>query len=222
MLHRENKLFVLLFVICLLFLTNCKRQTTFDPREIQAIRERSMEVSLSVVGETEYWNVYNQLNDSIRNWRNHRLRWHNEDSTLVQFQVDSLLCFNKEGNRMITTRLGMGIGENNVMDAIIYYYGVKINEQWYFFSGATMHIPREFYQKDIHTPLSFEKLKQIATHEIYRGYLKRNRQGEWEINDNFFNMMFPKNQVAGGFGSCFECETEEEYVLHLVRRNWER
>ena len=40
MLHRENKMFILLFFACLLFMTNCKRQTTFNAREIQAIRER--------------------------------------------------------------------------------------------------------------------------------------------------------------------------------------
>jgi len=222
MLHHGNKLFALLLCACFIFLTSCKRQIGYNEKEIQAMRERSMEISQVFVGESEYWSMYNQLNDSIRNWRNHRLRWYDVDSTLVQSRVDSLLCVNQQANKMITASLSRRVGKNNVMDGIVHYYGVKIDEQWYFFSGATMHIPREFHQKDIHTPLSFEKLKQIATYNIYRGYLKKNNQGEWEINEGFFSRMIPKNQTAGGYGSCFECETEEEYVLYLVQKNWQQ
>jgi hypothetical protein len=105
----------------------------------------------------------------VKNWDSYK----HIDTTLVQFQIDSVLCFNTAGNKMITTRIGRGLGKDNVMDAVTHYYGVKINSNWYFFSGPTMHVPREYYQKDIHTSLSFEKLKQIATAEIYRGYLKK-------------------------------------------------
>ena len=218
MLHRENKLFVLLLFSCLLLFVSCKRMVKYDAKEIQTIRERSIEISQAIVGENEYWNVYNQLNDSIRNWRNHTLRWYDEDSTLVQFNVDSLFCFNKQGNKMITTRLGIGFSKNDVMDAIIYYYGVKIKEQWYFFSAATMYVPREFYQEDIHTPLSFEKLKQIATSNIYRGYLKKGRKGQWEINERFF-------QDLTSVAWCADCITQEQWdsaYMKQIHENWSK
>ncbi len=49
-----------------------------------------------------------------------------------------------------------------------------------------MVVPREHYQSDIYTPVSFEKLHEIAMINIFRGYLKKNEDGEWKINDAFF------------------------------------
>jgi hypothetical protein len=49
-----------------------------------------------------------------------------------------------------------------------------------------MVVPREHYQSEIYTPLSFEKLHELAMKNIFRGYLKKNSKDEWEINDAFF------------------------------------
>lgn len=53
-----------------------------------------------------------------------------------------------------------------------------------------MVIIREHYQKDIHTPVRFAKLHELAMDEMLRGYIKKNREGEWEVNDAFFTHHF--------------------------------
>jgi hypothetical protein len=93
---------------------------------------------------------------------------------------------------------------------------VKIKGNWYFFRGEGMVLPREYYQKDIHRPLSFEKMKQIATFNIYRHYLKKNKQGEWEINERFFDRIIPQDGTKEIYG----IRSDEEYVKLIIELNW--
>jgi len=81
-----------------------------------------------------------------------------------------------------------------------------------------MVLPREFYQEDIHTPLSFEKLKQIATMNIYRGYLRKGKKRKWEINDNFFATF---NYDAYNYPFTTQ-EAWDESWLKLCRENWSK
>jgi hypothetical protein len=216
MLHHGNK--VRLLILLLFVISSCNKYVKLNEKELNEKRNLFLHTSMHIVGEKEYWNIYNQINDSIRNWENHSLKWYAESSAVVQFQVDSLLCFNAKGDKMITGRMGIGFNDDDVMDAIIHYYGVKIVNKWYFFSASIMHIPREYYQEDIHTPLSFEKLKQIATNNIYRGYLKKGKKGQWEINDAFFSDITSN-------AWCGDCVTQQEWdsvYISVVQRNWSK
>ena len=65
-------------------------------------------------------------------------------------------------------------------------------------------------------PLNFEKLKQIATWNIYRRYLKKNTQGEWEINDRFFDKIIPQDRTKEIYG----IKSDEEYVKFMIELNW--
>ena len=70
--------------------------------------------------------------------------------------------------------------------------------------------------------------------EVFSGYLiqkqkdagfwKNNFSPEYEyvINDKFFEQMINKNRNGGGYGSCFECKTFDDYVLYLVNLNWQK
>ena len=82
-----------------------------------------------------------------------------------------------------------------------------------------MIVPRENHQEDIHTPLSFEKLKQIATVRLYLRYLKKNKNEEWEINDNFFSDLYERDAYNYPFTTQ---EAWEESWLRLCRANWEK
>jgi hypothetical protein len=215
MLHQGTKLLVILFFS--IIVVSCNRYVKYNAKEIQEIRTKYVEHALSIVGTEEYWEVYNQINDSIKNWRKYGLKHYSEDSTRIQYKVDSLLCFNLQGDKMRTVRMGKSVKkDDSVMDAVTDYYGVKIKGEWYFFGGSTMHIPREYYQKDIHTPLSFEKLKQIATSNIYRSYLKKNKKGEWEINERFFEWIIPQDGTKEIYG----IKSDEEYVKFMIELNW--
>ncbi|WP_149244329.1 hypothetical protein [Dyadobacter sp. 32] len=102
-------------------------------------------------------------------------------------------------------------------DGLTYLYGVKVDRKWFFFDGPYLAVPREFYQKDTSKPLSVEILKSIAMEEIFRGYLKKNKQsGELEINDGFFASLT-------GNGGCADCKTQAQWdsvYLATVRENW--
>jgi hypothetical protein len=218
MLYQENKKIVIIFLFTLFI--GCNKYKTYNTEEINNIRDNSIRVSLSIVGEENYCKIYNQLNDSIKNWRNNKLKWYDEDIKKIDSQIDSVLCFNENGDKMIATRLMSGNGsDKDVMDAIIYYYGLNINNTWYFFSGATMYVPRKNYQEDIHTPISFERLKQIATDRVYRGYLVKDKNGEWKVNESFFSRFYERDAYNYPFTTQ---EAWEESWLRLNKAKWEK
>ena len=218
MLHRGIKLFAMLLLIMLV--TSCSRYKKYNAEEINKIRNNAISMSKSLLGERDYNLIYRNMNDSINNWMNNGLGKYVYWNSAIKYQLDSVLCVNKEWDKILTSVLLPYVKKGGVSDEIRYFYGIKIKGNWYFFGGETMVLPREYYQKDIHVPLSFEKLKQIATWNIYRSYLKKNAQGEWEINERFFSGMSNKNMTVSGYGSCFDCKTEEEYYMYLVERNW--
>jgi hypothetical protein len=218
MLRRGIKLLVMFFLIATI--VSCSRYKKYDAKEINKIRENAISMSKSMLGEDEYNLIYNNMNDSINNWMNNRLGYYTYWDSAIKYQLDSVLCVNKEQNKIMTSVLAPYVKEGGVSDEITYFYGVKVKGNWYFFDGATIVVSRGYYQKDIHRPVSYEVLRQIATSNIYRSYLKKNKQGEWEINERFFERISSKNSENRGYGGCVDCKTEEEYYMHLVERIW--
>lgn len=167
-----------------------------------------------------YWQLYSMGLDTLNNWIDNRL---NSVSYLKKgnWRLDSLVCVNKNVDKAVMCFYLQGHLQTSSMDDLHFFYVTKIDNHWYFFKGPVLYLPREYYQKDIHTPLSWEKLHELAMTEIFSGYLRRDAAGQWQINDHFFDDIIPKNEpVARGYGECFECNTEEEYVLYRVRKNW--
>ena len=204
MLNRETKKLILYFVL-VFFFASCNNYKKYNIKEINSIRNNAVAMTKSLIGENEYWNIYNEMNDSINNWIDNKLGNCAYWNSLIKYQLDSILCINRERNKVVTAILLPYVGEGGQVDEIEYFYGVKIQEQWYFFGGATLVLPREYYQKYIYEPLSFEKLKQIATYNIYRGYLVKDEKGNWQINDKFFEYHFYNK------GICSYCKTEEDF-----------
>ena len=214
MLHQGNKLFIVL--LCILLFFSCDKYKKYNTKEIADIRERVSTMSQSILGRENYFYVYQIANDSINNWIKHELEYWKYYGKTAEYQLDSVFCVNKSGNKIVFSILRYHLPKESSADGISYFYGVKIRNTWYFFEGAYMVLPREYYQVDIHTPLSCEKLKQIATSNIYRYYLKKNKNGEWEINDDFFDKVIPASNLKVGN----KLKTEEEYVRFMVEVNW--
>ena len=217
-LRRENKLFILLFVVASLFFTACKRYKEYNVKEIATIRESCIKVSQTILGKNEYYSIYQMANDSIINWSKNELGKWKYFGNLTDYQLDSVFCVNKTGNRIIFSILRRTIIDDADGDGISYFYGVKIRNNWYFFEGEYMVLLREYYQEDIHTPLSFEKLKQIITSYKYRHYLNKNKQGQWEINEKFFATF---NYDAYNYPFTTQ-EAWDESWLKLCRENWSK
>jgi len=218
MLNRENKLFFLLFIVGVLFFTACKnnKYKEYNTEEIATIRERAMATSQSILGQETYFAIYQMANDSILNWSKNELGLWKYFGNLTDYRLDSVFCVNEAADRIVFSIFRRTMIDDAFSDGISYFYSKKIRNTWYFFEGAYMVLPRESYQKGIRTPLGFEKLKQIATYNIYRGYLKKNNQGEWKINDRFFSTF---NKDAYNYPFTTQ-EAWEESWLKLARENW--
>jgi len=172
-----------------------------------------MLVSKNTVGEEEYNNVYKRVNDTTGFWCENKLE-SMQGEIMWRYYIDSLLCFNRTKDRFITNILVPCQDKLCTQDEIKLLCGEKINGVWYFFSGnSTLAIPRENYQNDVHKPLSYIQLHQIALKEVYGGYL--NDKGE--INEAWFTNHFES------IGWCSTCKTRDEFEkVHLkaVRDKW--
>lgn len=95
-----------------------------------------------------------------------------------------------------------------------------------------MIVIREHYQKDIRTPVSFEKLQELAMHNMLKGYIKKNKQGDWEVNDAFFthhfessgwgdfNAQLPKDTLSNGQHFKDKRAYFENIYLRVARNIW--
>lgn len=211
MLHLEIKIICLLGVLLML---SCKN----EQQELQEKRRLFYDKSMSIIDADEYYRVYNKARDSVNYWIKNNLSSY-VGLKLNTWQIDSLVCFNKDANKCIMTLLMQStFFKKAIMDDITYLNGVKITNKWYFFSGGTLVLPREYYQKDIHTPLSFEKMKQLAMKEKYNNYLKKDANGAWNVNETFFSDL---TSVAW----CTDCKTQAQWdsaYLAQVRLNWKK
>ena len=207
MLKSDNYFKILLSI---LFLNACGSPSTEgDSRE-------ALDFSRRLMGTENYNVIYKSLNDSIENWCLNKLMTV-EGPAKWRYKIDSLMAFNSTGDRFISCLLINCTEEGCTQDDIEFMYGEKINSIWYFFMGEWVTLPREYYQKDIHTPLSFEKMHEIALKEVYRGYLIKKLFGSYEINDAWVNAHFE------GVGWCTTCKTRADYEkVHLekVKNNW--
>ncbi len=203
MLRREikNTLIVLIFIYSAS--CNSKKETDFKVFNIQRI------------GETEYFKIYNLLNDSLTCWANNKIGYYKYLGITKSYLLDSLLCFNNKNTRFLTCILMQQLSKESVSDDIDFMYGEKINGEWYFFSGGNVFLPRDYYQKNIHIPLSFSKMHEIALKEIYGGgYLTKDDK----INENWFKGYFE----GKGWCGADTCDEKDYEAIHLqkTRNNW--
>ena len=195
---------------------NRQANKQIDEKEIAEIRERTMGESSNILGKETYFAIFQKANDSINNWGAHEIGFWRAHGKAIEHQLDSVFCVSPSGNKIVFAILRRNVRDSGVLDGITYFYGVKIGNEWYFFKGPSLVLQREYYQDDIHTPLSFEKMKQIAASNIYRRYLTKNRQGGWEINERFFEQVIPSK----GTLEIYNLKDFEEYVKWIVGLNW--
>ena len=157
---------------------------------------------------SSYQTIYTAANDSINKWINDSLQIVGFEF-MNSYQLDSAMCFNKNKTRFFSAILDRDVTfKNSNSDQIREFGGAKIDGRWYFFflSGSLV-VPREHYQEDMYSPLSFEKLSEVAHKEIMQGALKKNKDGSYSPNDEFFEYWFPKTET-------------DEKLLEAVKYNW--
>ena len=173
--------------------------------------------------------IYQNLCDSFEVWKLNKLQSMSAE-LLYEYKLDSLLCLNKQKNRLITCRFLMVNIPESTSDDLQFIYGEKIDSNWIFFRGSSIVIPRSLIEgHDSHKPLSYQQLHRIALKEVYSGYIDQNGN----INEKWFNAHF-ESSGWGGFvkpgrqddpflhGAI--CNTKKEYyeAVHLqsAKNNW--
>jgi len=181
-------------LILLILIQACSRNSS----------EKNYTVSVEIPGKEEYSKIYQNAVDSLDTWILNQLGLNTFKKGVFECELDSLLCFDKSGTRMITAILMQTISPNS-SDGLIHFYGEKINHQWYFFRGASIVIPRSMISgHNEKTPLSFEQLHEIALKEVYSPYLTESG----EINEEWFAQHFE----GPGWGD-FNNQAEIDWAL---------
>ena len=156
-------------------------------------------------------------------WIENKLGWYKYYGGQRELSIDSIFCVNKTGNKLKFAILKRCLDDCKG-DYIAFLYGMKIQEKWYFFNGETLVLPREFYQEDIHTPLSFEKMKELAAKHIYQGYLKKNPlwKGQLDVDEYVINEKFFARFGPIAHNEEISEEQLHKEVLEAVKDNWKK
>jgi hypothetical protein len=224
MLYQGNKKIVFAFLFVMILFSCTKEKSSLQENKYLYFNK-----SISIIKTDGYYNVFNNMQDSLKLWCHVKLQAYGE-LWYYNYKLDSLLCFNSQKNKVIGALLIPCTKGDCLQDDIRFFYGIKIKGKWYFFDGATIVLPRENYQKDASKPLSFSKLHEIAMQEVFSGYLVRKKKDagfwknlfapeyEYEVNERFFEQMENKNQD----GTYLGFKTFEEAMLWQVKLNWKK
>ena len=184
---KRNNLYLIILVTST-FLLSCFENKNKEVSEI--VESKKMFEVSNRISNKDYNRVYQEANDSVNYWIENNLSAYQTEK-INKWKIDSLICFNEKVNKCIMALLKSNTYfKDQTADGITYFYGVKINQKWYFFKGPYLALPREPQLMQI--PRTFPQLHAIAMKEVFSGYLKKNAKGpshggEWEINEAFFN-----------------------------------
>lgn len=201
-LNRVSRIF---YILTLFVFIKCDFNNQSDTNKL------TFEVSSSHIGINKYYEIQKKLRDTVETWSLNNLR-DSKEITNYPYMIDSLICFNNNKDKLIGSILVRCNTNDCLQDDIILIYGLEINNLWYFIYGPTITLPREIYQKEIKTPITFDKLHTIALKEVYHNYLTKNKQ----INEGFFSDL-----TSGAW--CTNCKTQEDWneaYLGWVKNNW--
>jgi len=161
----------MLLILSLVYCSSCTKKEKGNLKN----RREYMTFMHRHVGKNECHEIFNFLQNSVRSWTANGLGYFSFLNVSKNYTIDSLMCFNEKKNKMVGAIPMQQLLPDGVQDDIWFLFGVKIDQDWYFLSGSTVVLPREYYQKDIHTPLSWEKLSELSMKHIFSGYLKRTK-----------------------------------------------
>lgn len=168
----------------------------------------------------KYKSVYIALNDSIKKWVQDSLGIATS-LHLNLYQVDSVICFNSDSNRLFTTLNKIDVlNKRAVMDYIDYIGGAKIKEKWHFrFLSESMAIPREVYSDDIYTPLTLKNVSNIAHEEVLSAAVFKNSDGTYQSNNQYFQAVF-YDKIGWACDSCFMQEDWDNKIMKSIQRQY--
>ncbi len=169
-----------------MFFVSCCFANSNDNDSKKSTKDYSLKTD-QIVNLKDRLLIYENFKDSVQLWSSHKLGLYTFDKVNFDYYVDSLLCFNKNGDRFVGCIIQYTLIKNAPSDGLIFGYGEKIEGAWYFFRGAAIVIPRSMVKgHPINQPLSYAQLHQIALKEVYGGYLK----SDGSMNEAWFTSHF--------------------------------
>jgi hypothetical protein len=200
MLGRGRKLFCIFFLTGIFF--SCRDGSK---------KSDYVAYSINLIGKKEYYSIYNKICDTVKLRSRYRIGYYQYLGSSKYYAVDSVLCFNKNQDRLISAILMQQKLREGKGDDIDILLGEKINGDWHFWTGLNIFLPRDKYNKDdLNSPLKFKELHQIALKEIYSNYLLPNG----EINEEWFTSQFE----GPGW---YKWDETPEQVKKLTRKDFE-
>lgn len=175
-------------------------------------QENYYSMSKSITGETSYNRIFNCIEDSLDNWKSKNVSVSYNNKNNFKLLFDSLICLNSEGDKFLVGLHMYTLLNDGSSDGLIFFNGIKIENNWYLLRGPSVVIPREMFKNHpINQPLSYQQLHEMALKNVYKGYLK----ADGSINDAMINHYFPKNE------NDFKTRKEyERYYLALSKNIW--
>lgn len=120
-------------IAALLFLIAACSQKENKHRERAA---KALEIAQNLIGgQNAYDSLHKQCLDSLNTWCSAKLPAYESVCSDRTYRLD-MLCFNSEKNRMVAAILVQCDEFICEADAVHYFYGAKIQGQWYFFRGG--------------------------------------------------------------------------------------
>lgn len=157
--------------------------------------------SEAIIGSNNYIDLYKKINDTIETWVLNKFQIVEAESR-YRHKVDSLMCISSDSTRLITCMHIYVDLSDAVSDNLQFYYGEKINNNWFFFRGESVVILRSMIKDHlVNQPLTYQELHEVALKEVYSGYLDR----FGNINNAWFESYFEN------VGWCIDCKTKEDY-----------
>jgi hypothetical protein len=190
-----------------LYSCNGKNQESITKNELQCFLE-------NYYGKSYHDYLFKSISDSIDTWENVGIERYNNTINAVRL-IDSIICLNKDKDKLFTVMYLIN-GDKTTFDDIIYFYGVKIKDKWYYFDGETQPVARN----DRKIPSTFKQLSKIAFDDVFQYYLKRNEKGELEINESIFSSLNDVGWAEGDEG--IMPKTKEEWDQRYLRAANER
>ena len=196
----KKEIKIIVFGIITLCLYSCSTNTTSEN-----IKEQYLNKSQNVVGKENYFKIYQLLTDSLNSWKINKIGYHKFCGESKNCFIDTLMCFNKDGNKFIGAKLMQQLLKDGVADDIDFLLGTKIENKWYFLQGANVFIPREMFKNHpVNQPLSYQQLHEMALKNVYKGYLN----ADGTINESWFTHYFE----GPGWGDFNDQSSTLEYL----------
>lgn len=205
---------IVVFVSLILSISSCSNEPKTGEKQLD-----TMKISMSTIGENEYWRIYNSIVDSLKSWDKNELGNFNFATYGKKMVIDSVLCFNSKKDKLISNLLNFNT-KNTISDGINEFYGAKIDDKWYFWTGGYTPVSRDFKGHNKRKPLSYKQLHSMVG---YGSYLDQNGN----IRDEWFEGRFKSSgwysykdrYMYKSILDGLRIDTEKEYWEYAWKRN---